>query len=77
MRGGAWVRGPMRSFPLQPAWWLQAVDFHTLPHLFTLHLVIEKCAKTPPTSRHESGVGGVLTSERTKEEPGARKEASG
>lgn len=24
------MRGLMRSFPPQSAWWLQAVDFHTL-----------------------------------------------
>lgn len=47
---------------------------HTL-HLFTHHLVTEMCAKTPPMSRHESGVGGASTNERTKEKPGARKEA--
>lgn len=40
---------------------------HTL-HLFTLYLVTEMCAKTPPMSRHESGVGGASTNKSTNEE---------
>lgn len=45
-------------------------------HSSPLHLVTEMCAKTPPTSRQECGVGGAPTNKRTKEKPGARKEAS-